>query len=170
MSSILAVKKQNNIIRNNKIENKDICLLCGGKLDEFFVCENCGNNSYITAKKRITQISDNNTFKELKIDKIEKSVIMKKKFLNKKKSGLNEAIIIGACTIGGIKTVLGVMDSKFLMGTLSVSVGETITKSFEYATNKKLPVILFCSSGGARIQEGMFALIQMAKINVSIKK
>ena len=95
---------------------------------------------------------------------------MKKKFLNKKKSGLNEAIIIGACTIGGIKTVLGVMDSKFLMGTLSVSVGETITKSFEYATNKKLPVILFCSSGGARIQEGMFALIQMAKINDSIKK
>ena len=56
------------------------------------------------------------------------------------------------------------------MGTLSVSVGETITKAFEYATDNKLPLILFCASGGARIQEGLFSLVQMAKVNAAIKK
>ena len=171
--SILADKKRSNIIRNNKIDNSNICLKCSGKLDEFFVCQNCGNNSYISAKQRIKLISDNNTFKELdfNIIDISKRFNYEEKInKSKEKTKLDEAIVVGTCTIGGIKTVLGVMDSKFMMGTLSVSVGEIITKSFEYAIDNELPVILFCASGGARIQEGLYSLVQMAKINAVIKK
>ena len=69
--SVLAVKKRSNIIRNNKRENKNIWRKCSGELDEFFVCNSCGNNSYITAKQRILHISDKNTFKELKLDKVD---------------------------------------------------------------------------------------------------
>ena len=69
--SVLVAKKRSNIIRNNKIENKDICFKCNGTLDEFFVCKTCGSNSYITAKQRITNISDENTFKELSLNKID---------------------------------------------------------------------------------------------------
>ena len=171
--NILVEKKRSNIIRNNKIENKDICFKCNGDLDELFVCKTCGNNSYITAKQRIANISDENTFKELTFNKID---ISKKcnyeDKINKAKENtdLNEAILIGTCSIGGIEVVLGVMESKFMMGTLSVSVGETITRAFEYATDNKLPVILFCASGGARIQEGLFSLVQMAKVNAAIKR
>lgn len=171
--SVLVAKKRSNIIRNNKIENKDICFKCNGDLDELFVCKTCGNNSYITAKQRIANISDENTFKELSFNKID---ISKKcnyeDKINKAKdnTNLNEAILIGICSIGGIKVVLGVMESKFMMGTLSVSVGENITRAFEYATDNKLPVILFCASGGARIQEGLFSLVQMAKVNAAIKR
>ena len=171
--SVLVAKKRSNIIRNNKIENKDICFKCNGDLDELFVCKTCGNNSYITAKQRIANISDENTFKELSFNKID---ISKKcnyeDKINKAKENtdLNEAILIGTCSIGGIKVVLGVMESKFMMGTLSVSVGETITRAFEYATDNKLPVILLCASGGARIQEGLFSLVQMAKVNAAIKR
>ena len=171
--SVLVAKKRSNKIRNNKIENKDICFKCNGDLDELFVCKTCGNNSYITAKQRIANISDENTFKELTFNKID---ISKKcnyeDKINKAKENtdLNEAILIGTCSIGGIKVVLGVMESKFMMGTLSVSVGETITRAFEYATDNKLPVILFCASGGARIQEGLFSLVQMAKVNAAIKR
>ena len=171
--SVLAVKKRSNIIRNNKIENKNICKKCSGELDEFFVCKSCGNNSYITAKQRILHISDKNTFKELKLDKVDisKKCNYEDKIIKAQEStNLDEAIIIGTCNIDGRKVVLGVMDSKFMMGTLSVSVGETITKAFEYATDEKLPVILFCASGGARIQEGLYSLVQMAKINAAIKK
>ena len=171
--SVLAVKKQSNIIRNNKIENKNICKKCSGELDEFFVCKSCGNNSYITAKQRILHISDKNTFKELKLDKVDisKKCNYEDKIIKAQEStNLDEAIIIGTCNIDGRKVVLGVMDSKFMMGTLSVSVGENITKAFEYATDEKLPVILFCASGGARIQEGLYSLVQMAKINAAIKK
>ena len=171
--SVLAVKRRSNIIRNNKIENKDICLKCSGKLDEFFVCQTCGNNSYITARQRIIHISDENTFKELSFNKIDiskKCNYEEKINKAKEKTSLEEAIIVGNCNIGGIKVVLGVMDSKFMMGTLSVSVGEIITETFEYATDKELPVILFCASGGARIQEGMYSLVQMAKVNAAIKK
>lgn len=171
--NILAVKKRNAIVRNNKLKNKNICLKCSGELDEFFVCTSCGYNSYITAKQRILYISDENTFEELKFSKIDiskKCNYEEKINKAKEKTNLEEAILLGTCNIGGIKVVIGVMDSEFMMGTLSVSVGENIAKAFEYATDKKLPVILFCASGGARIQEGLYSLVQMAKINAAIKR
>lgn len=171
--NVLAEKKRNNIIRNNKLENKKICKKCNGELDELSVCISCGSNSYITAKQRILNICDKNTFEELKFNKID--ISKKCNYEDKiqkarENTNLDEAIIIGTCNIDGIKVVLGVMDSKFMMGTLSVSVGEYITSAFEYATTNNLPIILFCASGGARIQEGLYSLVQMAKINAVIKK
>ena len=68
---ILAAKKRSNIVRNNKIENRDMCSKCNGKLDEFFVCENCGNNSYMPAQQRINMIADDNTFEKLEFDTID---------------------------------------------------------------------------------------------------
>jgi len=171
--NVLAVKKQSNIIRNNKIKNKNMCSKCNGELDEFFVCKICGNNSYITAKQRILHISDKDTFQELNFDNIDisKKCNYEDKIKKaKENTNIDEAIIIGTCNIGGKKAVIGAMEPKFMMGTLSVSVGETITKAFEYATDNEMAIIIFCASGGARIQEGLYSLVQMAKINAAIKK
>lgn len=173
---ILEEKKISNRIRHDITTGKKVCTRCTGTINSNNVCKDCKNTLYISAKQRLEQISDNNSFKELKFIKIN-NVDFSKKFgyFEKKnkvmlETGLSEAIIVGTCKIDGEKVILGIMDSKFLMGTLSFEIGEIITKSFEYAIKKNLPVILFCASGGARIQEGIFSLVQMAKINAVIKK
>lgn len=79
------------------------------------------------------------------------------------KTGLSEGIVIGKTKIYGEETVLGVIDSRFMMGSMGHVVGEKITSAFERATEERLPVILFCCSGGARMQEGIISLMQMAK-------
>lgn len=79
------------------------------------------------------------------------------------KTGLNEAVITGECTIKGEKCVIGIMDSHFMMASMGSVVGEKITRAFEKAAEKKLPLILFTASGGARMQEGIVSLMQMAK-------
>src|SRR3712207_837694 len=83
---------------------------------------------------------------------------------------LNEAVITGVGKINGINVAIGVMDSQFMMGSMGSVVGEKITRLFELAKKKRLPVILFTASGGARMQEGMFSLMQMAKVSAAIKK
>lgn len=87
-----------------------------------------------------------------------------------KKSQLNEAIVTGSCTIHGQKTVVGVCDARFLMSSMGHNVGEKITRAVERATEEKLPVILFACSGGARMQEGMVSLMQMAKTSAALKR
>ena len=86
------------------------------------------------------------------------------------KTGLSEGVTIGECTIYGQKTVLGVIDARFMMGSMGHVVGEKITRAMEDATEKKLPVILFCCSGGARMQEGIVSLMQMAKTSAAVKR
>jgi acetyl-CoA carboxylase carboxyl transferase beta subunit len=88
----------------------------------------------------------------------------------KEKTNLDEAYIYGYCEINGMPTVIGVMDSHFLMGSMGSVVGEKVTKSFEYAIYKKLPIIIFTASGGARMQEGIFSLMQMAKTSAAAWK
>ena len=83
---------------------------------------------------------------------------------------MKDAVITGVCTIGGLETCLGVMDSHFLMASMGSVVGEKLTRLFEYATRHKLPVILFTASGGARMQEGMFSLLQMAKVSGAVRR
>lgn len=83
---------------------------------------------------------------------------------------MQDAVITGVCTIGGIETCLGVMDSHFLMASMGSVVGEKLTRLFEYATRHQLPVILFTASGGARMQEGMFSLLQMAKVSGAVRR
>ena len=77
---------------------------------------------------------------------------------------------MGECLVNGVRTVLGVCDARFLMGSMGYVVGERITRAFEKALEEKLPVVLFCSSGGARMQEGIVSLMQMAKTSAAIKR
>ena len=76
----------------------------------------------------------------------------------------------GTAKIHGRRTVLAVMDNRFMMGSMGMAVGEKVTRAFEYATKKKLPVIVFSTSGGARMQEGMMSLLQMAKTSAAVAK
>ena len=77
-----------------------------------------------------------------------------------KRQGLYEAVVTGTAKLGGIKCALAIMDSNFFMGSMGQIVGEKITRCIEYATKKKLPLIIFCTSGGARMQEGILSLVQ----------
>lgn len=86
------------------------------------------------------------------------------------KTKLHEAVTVGKCMVHGLETVLGVCDARFLMGSMGYVVGEKITRAFERATEEKLPVVLFTSSGGARMQEGIVSLMQMAKTSAALKR
>ena len=85
-------------------------------------------------------------------------------------SGEKDAVVCGTCTIGKQKTAVFVMNSEFMMGSMGRVVGEKITRIFEYAKRKKLPVVGFTTSGGARMQEGMFSLMQMAKTSGALAR
>ena len=126
-----------------------------------YVCPKCGGYFRISAKRRIKMIADQGVFFLSDPQKIEDL---------REKTHLDEAILIGEATIGGIRTVIGAMDTRFLMASMGYVVGEKITRSFEEATKQGLPVILFCCSGGARMQEGIVSLMQMAKTSAAIKR
>ena len=88
----------------------------------------------------------------------------------REKTGLHEAVVTGTALIKGQTVALGIMDSNFIMASMGTVVGEKITRLFEYATVEKLPVVLFTASGGARMQEGIMSLMQMAKISAAVKR
>ena len=89
---------------------------------------------------------------------------------SKKSSGCFEAVSYGTAKICGISAVVFVMNSEFMMGSMGAAVGEKITRAFELALKKKLPVIGFTASGGARMQEGIISLMQMAKVSGAVKR
>ncbi len=86
------------------------------------------------------------------------------------KTGLDEAVLTGEATIEGQAVAIGIMDANFIMGSMGTIVGEKITRLFERATEKHLPVVIFTASGGARMQEGIFSLMQMAKISAALQR
>lgn len=133
-----------------------------------YVCPKCGGYFRISAKRRIKMIADKGSFKEWFTGIDNSNPLDYPDYPQKiedlrEKTHLDEAILIGEATIGGIRTVIGAMDTRFLMASMGYVVGEKITRSFEEATKQGLPVILFCCSGGARMQEGIVSLMQMAK-------
>ena len=139
------------------------------------VCPNCGKHFRLSARRRIKQIADEGTFKEigkdiLTTDPLEFKGYMKKVEGLREKTKIDEAVKCGICEIEGEKAVLGVMDGNFLMGSMGEAVGERITLAIETAIKKKLPLIMFCVSGGARMQEGIVSLMQMAKTSSAIAK
>ena len=139
------------------------------------VCPSCNHHLRITARTRINIIFDKGTFKELfnkiytvnplKFDSYEDKV---KKA--SKRTDSSEAVVTGVGKINGIEVASAIMDSYFLMGSMGSVVGERITSLIEYAIDKRLPLIIFTTSGGARMQEGIFSLMQMAKISAAIGK
>ena len=140
-----------------------------------YVCPNCHHPFKISARERIRQLIDEGTFKEteakiISIDPENFPGYKEKLESLQKKTGMKEAVITGIGKIKGYPCVIGVMDSNFFMGSMSAAVGEKITRAIELATRKKLPVLLCCTSGGARMQEGILSLIQMAKTSAAMKK
>ncbi len=139
------------------------------------VCPNCGKHFRLSARRRIKQIADEGTFKEIGGDILTQNPLnfngyMKKVETLKEKTKIEEAVKCGICEIEGEKAVLAVMDGNFLMGSMGSAVGERITLSIETAINKKLPLIIFCVSGGARMQEGIVSLMQMAKTSSALAR
>ena len=137
------------------------------------ICPKCHYYGKLGAKERIKTIIDNNSFQELLADLGFNDPInfpeYKEKYMKAKKtSELNEAVVIGTGNINKISVVAGVMDSSFMMGSMGAVVGEKITYAFELATNENLPIIIFCTSGGARMQEGIISLMQMAKTSTAV--
>ncbi len=139
------------------------------------VCINCGNNFRLGSKERIEQIFDKYTFVEMfddieSINPLDFPGYEKKLSSNKVNSNIKEAVVTGCGQINSKLVATAIMDSNFMMGSMGSAVGEKITRIVEYATSKKLPLIIFSASGGARMQEGIFSLMQMAKISQSIGK
>lgn len=140
-----------------------------------YVCTNCDNHMRIGARKRIELLLDKNSFVELDkeietVDPLSFPEYADKIENAKFKSGENEGIITGIGAIKGIKTVICAMNPEFMMGSMGSVVGEKITRAIEKAIDKRLPVIIVCASGGARMQEGILSLMQMAKTSAALSR
>ncbi|MBP3657424.1 MAG: acetyl-CoA carboxylase carboxyltransferase subunit beta [Clostridia bacterium] len=137
------------------------------------VCPSCGAHQPISAPERLASVLDAGSFVELG-EHIEGSNPLdfpgydEKLSDLRRKTGLQDAVITGLGMIDGVKVVIGVMDSRFMMGSMGTAVGERVTLAVEYARHSGLPLVLFCASGGARMQEGIFSLMQMAKTSAAI--
>ena len=176
-------KKEESVVQQPAPEVPETvtCKICKKELDKKrvvknkYVCYECGYYFRVRAKNRIKMVADagsfENWFEEEKTgNPLNFPEYEEKVAATQEKTGLSEGVTIGECTIYGQKTVLGVIDARFMMGSMGHVVGEKITRAMEDATEKKLPVILFCCSGGARMQEGIVSLMQMAKTSAAVKR
>lgn len=140
-----------------------------------YICPHCGNYFHMPAYRRIKMIADRKSFVEWDAEMEEQNPLQYRGYEEKlralqEKTGLKEAVVTGKCTIKGISVALGVCDCRFMMSSMGEVVGEKITRVFERATEEKLPVILYICSGGARMQEGLVSLMQMAKTSMALRK
>lgn len=138
------------------------------------VCPKCGYHARLTWKERLDLTVDKGSFREFDEGMHSLNPIGFPKYEDKveklsEQVGMNDAIKTGECTIRGYRCVIGIMDSHFMMASMGSVVGEKIARAFEYATEKKLPVVMFTASGGARMQEGIISLMQMAKTSGAVK-
>ena len=140
-----------------------------------YVCYKCGKYFRITTRKRLRMVADKGTYEKWdegidNQDPLNYPDYPEKITALKERLGIDEAVTCGKCTIHGEEAVLCVCDGRFLMGSMGYVVGEKITRAVERATKEKLPVIIFTCSGGARMQEGMVSLMQMAKTSAALKR
>lgn len=165
----------------NEAPETIVCPKCGKTIlkdvvkKHKYVCYECNHYFRVRAKNRIRMVADKDTFEPWFSELVTENPLNFPEYEEKiaktqEKTRLTEGIIVGKAKIYGEDTVLGVIDSRFMMGSMGHVVGEKITRAFERATEEKLPVILFCCSGGARMQEGIISLMQMAKTSAAAKK
>ena len=170
-------------MRENYVPGEKLvtCPHCGGESQRkdvaaaLSVCPLCGYHFPMGAYYRLSSVLDPGSFRELH-EKLTASDPLRfpgygaKLDGARRKTGMNEAVVTATGTVGGSRCVVGVLDSRFLMGSMSAAVGEKLTLAIEYAGKNKLPLILFAASGGARMQEGIFSLMQMAKTSAALER
>lgn len=140
-----------------------------------YVCYECGGYFRVKTTNRIRMVADLKSFTPWFEDMPVSNPLNYEGYDEKlaetrEKTGADEAVTVGQCKVFGEDAVLGICETRFLMGSMGHVVGEKITRAIEKATELKLPVFLFCCSGGARMQEGIISLMQMAKTSAAIKK
>ena len=169
---VSAEKTENNVVK---------CPKCGSVLDKAkvvknrYVCYECNGYFRVKTNNRIRMVADRGSFEEWFCDMPISNPLSYEGYEEKleearEKTGLKEGVTVGKCKVVGEEIVLGVCDSRFLMASMGHVYGEKITMAIERATKERLPVFLFCCSGGARMQEGIVSLMQMAKTSAAIKK
>lgn len=138
------------------------------------VCINCHYHHQMNSSERIHSLIDEGTFKEYDENMISKNPLQFPGYLEKlekdrEKTNINEAVMTGEAEINGFKVVVAIMDASFRMGSMGSVVGEKITRAIEQASLLGVPFIIFTASGGARMQEGVLSLMQMAKTSAALK-
>lgn len=139
------------------------------------VCPECGHHHRISAYQRIESLVDHDTFFEWDKDLESNNPLdfpdyEDKLAKDKTTTGLKEAVVTGQGQIKGVETAIVVMDARFRMASMGAVVGEKIARAIEKAKNEKLPIVIFTASGGARMQEGMISLMQMAKTAIAVQR
>ena len=157
------------------------CPKCGREVEKErvknakYICYECGSYFRVKTKNRIRMVTDPKSFEPWFEDMPSSNPLGTEGYEDKvaaaqAKTNLKEAVTIGKATINGEPAVGGVCDARFLMSSMGYVVGEKIARAVEKATEENLPVFMFCCSGGARMQEGIISLLQMAKTSAAFKK
>lgn len=157
------------------------CSLCSRAIvaedvrKNYYICPSCKGYFRVRASERISRTADEGSFIEWDRDlaggnPMEYQGYEEKIAAVRLKTRMKEAVVTGRCTINGEDCVLCVMDGRFMMASMGEAVGEKITRAVERATKEKLPVVIFTCSGGARMQEGIVSLMQMAKTSAALKR
>ncbi|MBP3609995.1 MAG: acetyl-CoA carboxylase carboxyltransferase subunit alpha [Lachnospiraceae bacterium] len=176
--------RKRQLLRNFEKGMRNVQVTCSGckqvysgmeAMDSLYVCPSCGKYMTVGAGARIRMVTDAGSFEPWFEDLEDGNPLSLEGYEDKlaaarEKSGSSEAVVIGKGRIFGLETVIGVCDANFMMGSMGHVMGERITTAFENAVRKKLPVILFCCSGGARMQEGIISLMQMEKTSAAVKR
>ncbi len=147
-------------------------------IDNCSVCSNCGHHNRIDSEERIRLITDPNTFKSINnhltpVDPLgfkDRRAYADRLRESQANTGLKDGVLTGTCKVNSIPMGLGVMDFRFMGGSMGSVVGEKITRLIEHSTKENLPLLIVCASGGARMQEGMLSLMQMAKISGALER
>ena len=188
MSSVFAQRRQKLLslkaLRGSSpapAHTEETCPACGGAfrrrdlVTARYVCPLCGHHYPIGAYYRLSLVLDKGTFRELDAalssnDPLSFPGYSAKLDAARRRTGMNEAVVAATGRINGQKVAIGALDSRFFMGSMSAALGEKVTRLVEYAEKYKLPLILFSASGGARMQEGILSLMQMAKTSAALER
>ena len=171
------VATQRSSIPDNIAEKCPHCnrIILQNQITEDYCCPHCSEHLHFPAYERIQWLVDEGSFKEWDSDLNAKNPLDFPGYSAKlekaqENTQLKEAVVTGEARIDGRELAIGVMDKRFVMASMGTIVGEKITRLFEHATENKLPVVLYIASGGARMQEGILSLMQMAKISQVVSR